>query len=117
VVEKVSLAADEGSHTFTVETVFDNKKGRFRPGMYVTVDIVTREIDDALALPMESVISEGAQKYVYVLDNDTARRQSVTVGIRGGTEYQIAEGAAEGAQVVYRGAGNLSDGMKVKVIQ
>jgi RND family efflux transporter MFP subunit len=115
-VEIVSLAADESSHTFTVECVFDNKEGRFRPGMYVTVDVVVREIEDALALPMEAVISEGAGKYVFTVEGGVARKVPVKAGIRGGNDYQISEGVPEGAKVVLSGASNLSDGAKVKVV-
>jgi RND family efflux transporter MFP subunit len=118
VVERVPLAADEANHTFAVEAVFANRGGALRPGMYVTVDVVTREKKNVCVLPMEAVQSEGDRKYVYVVGTDqTARKTAVVVGLRGGSNYELISGVNAGDQVVWQGASNVNDGTKVKVVE
>jgi membrane fusion protein (multidrug efflux system) len=118
VVERVPLAADEGNHTFAVEAVFANRGNALRPGMYVTVDVVTREKKNVCVLPMEAVQSDADQKYVYVVGADQlVHKTPVVVGIRGGSNYEIISGVSAGDQVVQQGASNVNDGTKVKVVE
>jgi membrane fusion protein, multidrug efflux system len=116
-VEKVSLAADESNHIFIVETVFDNTKRKFKPGMYVAVKVVVDKRPSVLSLPMETVIAEGVEKYVYTVENGVARKAPLTVGIRGGDHLEILSGLTDNAVVVTSGASLLSDGLKVKIVQ
>ncbi|MBN2036260.1 MAG: efflux RND transporter periplasmic adaptor subunit [Chitinispirillaceae bacterium] len=116
-VENVSLAADESSHSFTVETVFENAGAKLRPGMYLSLDVIVETRSNVLALPMETIITEGSSKYVYVVKGTAASKRTVTTGIRGGDLLEIIEGVSVGEKVVSSGASLLSDGARVKVVE
>jgi membrane fusion protein (multidrug efflux system) len=116
-VEKVSLAGDESNHVFTVEAVFDNASKKLRPGIYAAVDVIVAKRTGVIALPVETVIAEGTNKYVYVVDGGTAKKRDVKVGIRGGDYYEITSGLTENESVVASGSSLLSDGIKVRVVE
>jgi membrane fusion protein (multidrug efflux system) len=85
--------------------------------MYLTAAVVVDRRSSILTLPLETILAEGETKYVYVIKNGPARRVAVTTGMRGGSNYEIVEGLFAGDTVVTAGAGNLTDGAKVKIIQ
>jgi RND family efflux transporter MFP subunit len=84
----------------------------------VEVNIVTRQIPDALVVPAAALFQDlGENRYhVFVVGADgRARRTSVTVGIRQGDRVQVTSGLQPGAMVITSGGYALSDGLKVKV--
>lgn len=115
-VTEVSLVGS-ASHTFTVEITLENTRRLIRPGMYLTATVVVERRTSILTLPLETILAEGETKYVYVIKNGLARRTAVTTGMRGGGSYEIVEGLFAGDTVVNAGAGNLTDGAKVKIVQ
>lgn len=116
-VEKVPLAGSASTLSFSVETVFDNPAMVIRPGMYVPVRVVVEQKSAVMVLPMETVISEGREQYVYIVRDGLAHKTAVKTGIRSGISFEILQGVLEGDNVVVSGAGLLHDGLKVKVVE
>ena len=116
-VVKVPLAGSPESHSFYVETVFANPKQLLKPGMFVTVHVVVDERTDALTLPIETILSEGKEKYVFVVKEGQAHKASLNIGVRGGDAFEILEGLEVGDLVVASGASRLSEGVKVKIVR
>lgn len=116
-VAKIPIGAREQGHMFPVDVVFDNPDTRLKPGMFVTVHVITTELPDALALPAELVMRDDTGAYVYSVDGDKARRTRLDLGVRGGGRMSVNHGLAEGDVVVAEGAGKVSDGVKVRVVQ
>ena len=115
-IEKVALAGAQGTHTFIVEAVFKNPRRVIKPAMYVPVKVITENRENAITLPMDAIISEGAQKYVYLISNETAVKSVVTLGIRSGDIYEVVSGVQDGDQVVVNGSSLLADGSKVNIV-
>ena len=115
-VVKVPLAGSPDSHSFHVETAFHNKNRLLRPGMFVTVHVIVDEKSDALTLPVETIISEGEEKYVFVVRDDKAYKTSLRLGVRGGDAFEILEGLKADDLIVASGASRLSEGVKVRIV-
>lgn len=116
-IEKVSMAGQSVGHNFEVDAVFNNPGRILKPGMYVTVRVIVANKAGVIAIPMETVISDGARKYVYVIQKGIAKRTEIAAGIRGGDRYEITSGLAAGDTIVESGAGNLTDGALVKIVE
>ncbi len=115
-VTLVSLSGGAASHSFSIEALFANPGRRLRPGMFVTASIVVEERKNAITVPMESLVQEGDRNFLFLVENDQARKIAVQTGIRGGSMYEILQGIDEGQLFVKAGMGNLVDGVKVKLV-
>jgi len=84
-------------------------------GMKGDSSIETSALKGALTVPIEAVLEDGSQSYVFVLEGDKAQRRNVRVGTLTDTQAQILSGLSEGEKVIEPGSANLTDGMTVRV--
>ncbi|MGB0892795.1 MAG: efflux RND transporter periplasmic adaptor subunit [Parashewanella sp.] len=85
-------------------------------GDFVTVWIEVAEKQDTLVLPMNALINNGDNNFVYVIDDQNrAHKRQVTLGILGTEGVEVISGLKEGDQVVTQGKARLSDNRQVKV--
>jgi len=94
-----------------------NPAGVLRTGMFARARLVLRENPDALVIPEEALIPQGAEVFVYRVDAGKAVRTTVKPGSRTDGKVEILSGLAEGDQVVTAGQLRLQrDGQDVRVI-
>ncbi len=115
-IVKVALSGQQATHTFIIEALFDNPGKVLKPGMYVPVKVIVDNKKNVISLPVEVVISEGREKFVYVIKDLQAKKVPVSVGIRGEEMLEIASGVSEGDLVVVSGSSMLTDGARVKIV-
>jgi membrane fusion protein (multidrug efflux system) len=113
-VSSIDPVIDPTTRAASVRAILPNVGNRLKPGMLLTVHVVTGE-RDARAVPELAVLGEGAERYVYVVGRDgVAHRTKVTTGTRDGGFIEVS-GIAPGARVVTEGVVKIADGVKVKV--
>lgn len=115
-IGKVALSGQQSTHTFIIEALFDNPGKVLKPGMYIPVKVIVDRKENVISIPMEVVISEGREKFVYVVKDLQAKKATVSVGIRGEEMLEIVSGISEGDLVVVSGSSMLTDGARVKVV-
>ena len=114
-VERLSPIVDQASGTVKVTVTIEPKPG-FRPGAFVRVDIRTDTKSDAIVIPKRALIEEDGQNYVYIAQNDTAKRIKVELGYQREGIVEIRNGVSPGQNVVVAGQGALKEGGKIKVL-
>jgi membrane fusion protein, multidrug efflux system len=114
-VERLSPIVDQASGTVKVTVAIEPKPG-FRPGAFVRVDIRTDTKSDAIVIPKRALIEEDGQNYVYIAQNDTAKRMKVELGYQREGIVEIKNGVSPGQSVVVAGQGALKEGGKIKVL-
>jgi HlyD family secretion protein len=88
---------------FEVEVEVTDPAGeQLRPRMSGDAEIVTEVIEDALLLPESALRYRGEQVYVEARNGDGFAPRDVRIGIVDGTRVQVADGLAEGDEVVLR---------------
>lgn len=113
-VSSIDPVIDPNTRAASIRALLPNAGNRLKPGMLLTVRVLTGE-RDAAAIPELAVLGEGAERYVYVVDGDgVAHRTKVTTGARDGGVIEV-RGIAPGARVITEGVVKVSDGIKVKV--
>lgn len=91
----------EGGVSFEVVLQFIGEDPRVRAGLTADVDIYADSREDVLVVPVRAIIEEEGQRYVRVMEGETAyRRVPVTVGLRGGGFYEITGGLVGGERVI-----------------
>ncbi|MDH3744957.1 MAG: efflux RND transporter periplasmic adaptor subunit [Acidobacteriota bacterium] len=91
-----------------------NPDGDLLPGAFADVELVVREIEDALTVPALAVIPELGSKKVFVIENDRAVARLVETGVRTATEVEITRGLAGGDRVIVSAIQRLSSGLPVR---
>jgi len=116
-VSFVSPAVDPQTGTVLVRLALPPSHG-LRPGMFVRVRIVVEERADRLAVPRESVYTDGdGQSTLSVVTGDTARQHVVHIGIQDGDLLEVeGPGLVEGATVVTIGAYALPETTRVRLL-
>lgn len=102
---------------FDLELTVANPDGRILPGMFARVELVKQVFEQALAVPLYAVITQGDERFVFVEKGGRAERRSVKLGTLVGWEVQITYGLKTGEKVIVVGHRVLDDGQVVKVIK
>jgi HlyD family secretion protein len=92
----------------------DNDKLELLPNVNVQVRILVRERHDALVIPRGAVHENGAEHYVFVVNDDTVHRRDVSVGIANASMYEVLSGLTPDDRVALPEDGELRDGMKIR---
>lgn len=115
-VSAAPAANTTGTVTFPVRLSLAAGSVRPLEGMSGSADIVVKAVTDALTVPIESVITKGSAKIVYVLDaGNVVHARTVTVGGSTDTLAQITSGLKPSDTVVTTGATAVTDGQTVSV--
>ena len=116
-VTLIPLAANPVTRFFPVEVTFDNSSKKLLPGMYMTAEIETKQVN-GVVVPAEAVIYKNGLNMVWTVDKEgNARRKIVKVGIQTKDQVQIAEGLKGGETVMVEGMSKMNDGDKVNIVK
>ncbi|MDD4170351.1 MAG: efflux RND transporter periplasmic adaptor subunit [Desulfotomaculaceae bacterium] len=116
-VISVAPQADKSTRAFAVEIQLPNENGEIKPGMVARLNISTGTSAGILALPVNAVLEQDGQHYVFVLQDGIAKQVSVQVGIASGELIEIKSGLEENQTVIATGNKLVSEGQKVKVVK
>jgi hypothetical protein len=100
-----------------VEVVLDAQSARLaRPGFLarVTFDLMTS--NNVLLVPVGAVLGGQGAQAVFVVENNTAIRRTVSTGLTSQGRIEIVSGLSDGEQVVVTGHNSLRDGMTVRTV-
>ncbi|MCL2843857.1 MAG: efflux RND transporter periplasmic adaptor subunit [Chitinivibrionia bacterium] len=111
----VAVGADAQTHSFRVRFEFPNPRQLLRVGEFKEIFVITQERQNAIAVPIEIVVSKSGVQGVYVVENQTAVFRPIEMGILSGSDVEVVSGLQEGDVVVIAGMTLLSDGVKVNV--
>jgi membrane fusion protein, multidrug efflux system len=113
-VTVIDTRIDPLNRAVRVSSLFDNRDGRLKPGMFMTVELVLDQRDQAVLVPEEAVVPAGDRQVVFVVESGRAKRREVTIGRRQGGEVEIFEGVKAGDAVITTGLQRVRDGIAVQ---
>ena len=102
---------------YDLELMVPNPDGRILPGMFARVKLVKRVSNQALAVPLYAVITQGDERFVFIEKDGQAIRRNVELGMLVGWEVQVTSGLAADERVIVVGHRYLDNGQPVEVIQ
>jgi len=114
-VTRTAWSLEASNRSLRAEIDIENDDGLLRPGMYATATILLDQRESALTVPATAVLREQNEFYCCRVDDGVIRRQRVTMGIRTGTDIEIAEGLQDSDLVVLARTESLVDGQAVVV--
>lgn len=91
---------EESIVTYEVTIQIDNKDLSLRPMMTANVDILTEDLTDVIAVPLETLQSEQGDDVVYLQNGDDQVRRKVRVAFRTSTQAVITQGLEAGDRLI-----------------
>ncbi len=116
-VTSVSPGVTAQSSGYTVIVEIDNTDSAIKPGMVGTVNFLMNEAQATVMLPLETIITEDENSFVYIEKDGIVTKTPVTLGMKNSETAEILEGVSRGDRVVSRGQHTVSDGVKVRVVK
>ncbi len=112
-VVRMGAELDPGTRTLEVVAEIDNQDLRLRPGLFGRMELERRVLEDALLVPLTSVIDFERRKVVYVVVEGVAELREVTLGPVLDQRVLVTAGLAAGDRFVVAGQQHVADGQRV----
>ncbi|ETI65212.1 secretion protein HylD, partial [Sphingobium sp. C100] len=113
-IATIDPVIDPATRAIRVRAILPNGDKALKPGMLLTVSVFARE-RESLAVPELAVVGDGEDRFVFVLEDRTAKRVKVDTGMRQNGQVEILGGVKAGQKVVTEGVVKLTDGTKVRL--
>ncbi len=116
-ISTISPRINTTNFTYTARALLDNQDNRLLPGMMVRIS-VQQQPKRTLTVPSRSVMFDGNDKFVYVIDQQSkAHKQYVQTGETLEEMIAITDGLSFGEKIVDEGVVKVRDGQPVKIIE
>jgi membrane fusion protein (multidrug efflux system) len=104
---------DPVTRAVAVRALIANEDRALRPGMLLTVRVITEE-RRAFMVPERVVVQVGDKAFVYAVDSENiAHKQAVQLGTHQAGNVEIVSGVNEGDLIVIQGVIKLRNGSQV----
>lgn len=116
-IRRVFPSADPATRLVPVEVELTSADPAVaRPGFLARVTFALGAHDGVLLVPASALIGGAGSQSVFVLEEGTAVRRTVTTGMTSEGRVEILTGLAAGDPVISKGNTMLRDGMQVRVV-
>ena len=116
-VTRQSYALDDATRTVLVESDLPNPDLALRPGMYATVSVGVEKHTEVLTIPVETLVMERVNAFVFVADNGKAKKTSIRIGFNDGAKLEVVTGLTGSEAVILVGKMALTDGAAVNAME
>jgi len=113
VIRSVEKTANQVTKLYTVTVTVPAEV----EGMFADVTFHTAVSESAVVVPSEAILTSNDRQYVFIVENDTAKRVDITTGLTGSGMTEVTSGLDAGEQLVTVGQQYLSDGDAVRVVE
>ena len=115
-IQRISPIVDSDSGTIKVTVSLKDKTAILRPGMFGRVGIVYDTHEQTVLVPKDTVLTEDDEISVFIVKENIAYKQSVSIGFSNADYIEIIAGIEVGDMVVTRGQRNLKNESNVELI-
>lgn len=115
-VRSVEKAANMQTQLYTVTLSVPAEVSGLLSGMFAEVTFHTDQADGVITVPSQAILTSGETRYVFVVEDGTAKYVEVTLGMMGSGVTEVTSGLTAGQQLVTVGQSYLSDGDPVRIV-
>jgi RND family efflux transporter MFP subunit len=108
---------DTQTNAYELNLSVSNPDKSLKPGMKVQVRLTEDKEEVATAVPTLSIVREGSDNYVFVLNGNKAEKRKVELGRLNGLDQEVLSGVSVGEKLIVSGQHQLKDGEEVKVAE
>jgi len=112
----IEPSVDEQTRTVLLRARVPNPGARLKPGMFARVILVLETRENALIVPEQALVPQGADRFVFRLADGKAMMTKIELGLRRPGEVEIRGGLTAGDTIIVDGQLRLRDGSPVSVL-
>jgi membrane fusion protein (multidrug efflux system) len=116
-VRTINSRVDPVTRAVEIRALVPNPDNSIKPGMLMTVELTLSERQGALLISEAALVPEGAEQYVYKVEDQRAVRTLVRIGTRKRGVVEILDGLAADEQVIVGGVQKVRNGTRVRISQ
>ena len=116
-ISTLSPQIDMMSRTGKAEIVLDNRDGRFKPGMFASVEFILASHPGVIIVPRNSVLEDGDSRKVFVVADGKAYEKTVQAGLYDDDNVEILSGLRDKEQLITEGQRTLKNGEAVRIVE
>lgn len=114
-VTRIAYGLSDATKTMKVEIDLPNADLKIRPGMYAKAELQLSGHNDVLSVPNEAIGNIKGQSFIYVVENNEARKVNVKTGLHDEKFTELLNADIKpGDRVVIQGKDVVSDGATVQ---
>jgi membrane fusion protein, multidrug efflux system len=113
----IEPAVDVQTRSITIRATLPNENTRLLPGSFAEVEVVLKEVPDAILIPSIALMPGVKQQTVFVHEGGQVSLRKIQVGLRTADSIQVLEGLKVGEELITSGILQLRAGMRVQVKQ
>jgi membrane fusion protein, heavy metal efflux system len=99
-VAYISPFGTEGTQTMLARCIVPNPNGDMRPGLFVTAEIATGEVDAKVTVKLTAIQTLKEKNVVFVEDEDAFEAREVELGVRDNERVEVLSGLFPGDKYV-----------------
>ena len=115
-VSAVGAIINPNNRTFKVE-VFLPQLGGLKPNMISVLKIQDYKSPDSVVVPSHLILSDNRGDYVFIVENETAKKKYIVRGLSTGNETEVKDGLAGNEVLVDKGFREVGDNFSVNIAQ
>jgi RND family efflux transporter, MFP subunit len=115
-IQTIDAAADPTSRVFNCKVKIDNSDKSLLPGIYGKVTLVSDQNNEIITVPVNVLVGNEGDYYVFINDNGTSKKTKVTIGETNGNNVEITSGIKDGDQIICSNTSTLQDGSEVDAV-
>jgi len=112
-VSNISPVVDRTSQTCYIEIEAVNADHKLKPGMFTRVELTTQEHKNVPLIPVDVIQKDGADTFIYVVEDGKAARKDVITGISDSIRIEVISGLGIGDEFIVAGYHSLTPGTSV----
>ncbi len=116
-ITRISPALDVGSRSLLVEADIPNSAGRWRSGLFAEGEIVVDPQQQALAIPLTSIVSFGGVEKVWAVSDSRATPRTIRIGRRNDQYAEVIDGLKSGDVILTDGKQGREGAVQASVRQ
>ncbi|MFC5404816.1 efflux RND transporter periplasmic adaptor subunit [Cohnella soli] len=105
---------DASTKLYSLELEADNADGALKPASRVRIQLTTSEEENVVAVPTLSILKEGTDAFVFVLNGNKASKRKIELGRVNGSYQEVLGGVAAGESIIVSGQHALKEGQTVE---
>jgi HlyD family secretion protein len=114
-IEIINPSLELQSRTAEIQITIPNPGFLLKPGMFGRAEVLLRSNPQATLVPIQSIVSQLDQDFVFILQGEKVARRPVRKGVVKDTSVEILQGVNPGETVVTAGHAALKDGGQVRL--
>ena len=115
-VARISPVIDSATGTFKLTIEVSDPSRRLKPGMFGRISIVSDVRMQALQIPRNAIVEDGAAASVFIVDGESVKKRTIRTGYSADGMIEILDGLTDGETFVVVGQAGLKNGSRVSVI-